>query len=82
MKLEFDHESLRPFIRAVVGETLAMAGGDRIGFDEAEAAGLCGMAKCVLRDARLRGEVKARRVGKKMYYAKSELQRFLTDSRD
>lgn len=80
MKLEFDHESLRPFIRAVVAETLAVAGGDRLAYREHEAAELCGMAKSVLRDARLRGEVKARRVGKAVYYAKSELQRFVTEA--
>lgn len=82
MKLEFDHESLRPLVQAIVAETLALAGGDRLAYREHEAAELCGMAKNVLRDARLRGELTARRVGKAVYYAKSELQRFLTESRD
>jgi hypothetical protein len=80
MKLDIDPTELVPVIRQVVAETLAATAtlpADRIGYSESEAAELLGMRKCVLRDARLRGEVKAKRIGKSMYYSRDELHRFL-----
>ncbi|RIK75387.1 MAG: hypothetical protein DCC68_21295 [Planctomycetota bacterium] len=80
MKLDIDPTELAPVIRQVVAETLAATAAlpaDRIGHTEAEAAALLGMAKHMLRDARLRGEIKGRRVGKSIYYGRGELIRFL-----
>lgn len=81
MNLQIDPAELLPLIRQTVAEVLATVAtlpSDRLGFSEGEAAGLLGMRKCVLRDARLRGEVKAKRVGKQIYYSRDELTRFLT----
>ncbi len=75
-----------PFIRSIVAETLAQIkadevtlGKDRLGYPEAESAALVGVAQHVLRDARRRGEISARLVGKKYVYARSEILRFLAD---
>ncbi len=80
MKLEINPAELAPVIRQVVAETLAATAtlpADRLGFSEAEAAALCGMRKCVLRDARLRGEVRGVRIGKQVFYERGELLRLL-----
>ncbi len=53
----------------------------RMGFPEAEAASLLGVPRHVLRDARLRNEISAVRVGKKIVYAKEELLAYLTRTR-
>jgi Helix-turn-helix domain len=50
---------------------------DRLGYPEPEAARLLGVARHVLRDCRLRGELKGRLVGKKIVYSRAELIRFL-----
>lgn len=80
MKLELD--DIKPIVIAAVTETLAKRSDgvlptERLAFPEAEAAALCGVAKHVLRDARLRGEVTGRLLGKKMIYERGELLRFL-----
>ena len=58
-------------------ETL-FEGKERIGYKEEEAAALLGVAKHVLRDARLRGEVFARRIGKSYVYGQKELVEWLS----
>lgn len=80
MKIEVDSADLKPVIAAAVAEAMAAAstlGTDRLGYSEAEAARSLGMPKHRLRDARLRGEITGRRVGKAVYYARDELVRFL-----
>jgi hypothetical protein len=74
-----DIHDLKPVIAAVVAEVLANADklNGRLAFPEAEAAALCGLPKHVLRDCRLRGEIRGRLVGKKTVYEKSELLKFL-----
>jgi hypothetical protein len=79
-----DIADLQPVIAAAVRATLeqihaedATLDGERIGYPEAEAAALIGVRSHVLRDARLRGEINGRLVGKKIVYARSELLRFL-----
>lgn len=54
---------------------------ERLAYPEAEAAMLLGVARHVLRDARLRGEIKATRIGKRIVYARDELLRFLARRR-
>ena len=46
---------------------------DRIGFPEAEAAELLGIPQHVLRDCRLRGEIFARKIGKRFVYSRQTL---------
>lgn len=81
---------LLPFIRPIVAQAVeethrqreadeAKLGNDRLGHTEAESAALIGVAQHVLRDARRRGEISARLVGKKYIYARSEILRFLAD---
>jgi hypothetical protein len=81
MKLQFDRDDLRPIVEAVVMETLQAMGdqqpNSRLGYTESEAAEAIGVKNHVLRDARLRGEIKARKVGKRYVYAADELRRFL-----
>ena len=51
--------------------------GGRLAYTEAEAASLVGVERHVLRDARLRHEIEASRVGKRIVYTRDELLRFL-----
>ncbi len=87
MKIAFDAQDMKPLITAVVAEVVDRLEadqaqlGDRIGFLEAEAAALVGVEPHVLRDCRLRGEISATRVGKRIVYSRKELLRFLTVSR-
>ena len=46
---------------------------DRIGFPESEAAELLGIPQHVLRDCRLRGEIFARKIGKRFVYSRQTL---------
>lgn len=87
MKLDAsDIDDLRPVINAVVDEILTRIDGheaklgNRLAFPEAEAAALCGIPKHVLRDARLRGEIRGKRVGKGVVYERGELLKFLRQS--
>jgi hypothetical protein len=50
---------------------------DRLAYSEAEAADLLGVERHVLRDARLRGEIVAIRIGKEYRYAREVLLNFL-----
>lgn len=86
MKLQLDHEELRPLIKEVVRETLKSTEvldakmDDRIGFTEPEAAKLLGVNRHVLRDCRLRNEITARKVGKRYIYHRAALSDFLLRS--
>lgn len=88
MKLDAsDIADLEPLIAAAVRATLETIHADesrladRLGYPEPEAASLLGVARHVLRDARLRGELHGRLVGKKIVYSRSELVRFLEGGR-
>ena len=88
MKLDAsDIADLRPVIAAAVRATLEEIRSDeqklngRLGFPEAEAASLLGLERHVLRDCRLRGEIAARKCGKKMVYSRETLIRFLSDGK-
>jgi len=85
MKIEAnDIADLQPLITAAVRATLieiraasAQVDAGRIGYLEQEAADLLGIAKHVLADARRRGSIKARRVGKAYVYSRSTLVEYL-----
>ena len=67
---------IREAARAAIDELQgaeARLDGQRLGYPEAEAAALLGLPQHVLRDARRRGELKARRVGKKFVYSRAAL---------
>lgn len=81
-----DIADLAPVIREVVRATLAELqaadakfGTGRIGFTEAEAAAAMGLQRHCLSDARRRGEISARRVGKKYVYSRETLARYLAE---
>jgi hypothetical protein len=83
-----DIADLQPIIAAAVRSTLeAIEAGNaklpaqRLGYPEAEAAALLGVRRHVLRDARLRGEIKARRLGKGYVYGRDALLKFLREGR-
>ncbi len=82
MKSIPDNE-LRRLIELIVTETLdrieaeRVKLGGRLAYTEAEAASLVGVERHVLRDARLRHEIEASRVGKRIVYTRDELLRFL-----
>lgn len=85
MQLSFDPADLKPIVETVVDEVLARAetalarAGDRLGYTEPEAAALIGVEPHVLRDCRLRGELHARKVGKRYVYERSVLVKFLRE---
>lgn len=88
MKLDTsDIADLRPLIAEAVRTTLAELQAQeaklasRLGYPESEAAGLLGIPRHVLRDARLRGEITGRLIGKKIVYSRDVLQRFLADGK-
>lgn len=83
MKLSFDDGDLRPLVEQLVAEAVRRLEinrdqlDGRLAFHEAEAAALLGLQRHVLRDARLRGEVMASRIGKRVVYTREELLRLL-----
>ena len=80
-----DIDSLRPLIRIVVQDVLAEieAAHNKVngalGYTEAEAATLIGVAPHVLRDCRLRGEIAARKVGCRYIYPRQSLISYLNN---
>lgn len=87
MKIDFDVFDLRPMIEQVVAETITQLDkdraklGGRIAFSEPEAAATLGIQRHALRDARLRGEVHASRIGKRVVYARENLLALLARNR-
>jgi len=87
VNLEIDSEELRPIVVQVVSEVLAQAKADecllggRLAYPEPEAAALLGVRPHVLRDARLRGEIDASKVGKRIVYTSDALHDFLRRNR-
>lgn len=88
MNLSLDQAELRPLVAAVVAEVLdavnganVTLGGDRLAYSEAEAAALLGCRPHVLRDARLRGEIISTKIGGRIGYEKTELEKYLVRNR-
>ena len=87
MKILLEETDLRPLIENVVKETLRLIDeaerhyGERIAYTEPEAATILGIARHVLRDCRLRGEVAASKCGKRIMYRRSDLLNLLDRNR-
>lgn len=83
MKVDFEDDDLTPLIERVVSRVLSQREaeseqvGHRLAYPEAEAAALLSMKPHVLRDARLRGEVVASRIGKRVFYSRDALLKLL-----
>jgi hypothetical protein len=83
MKIEFDHDALRPLVHLAVAECLERMEDERtklngrLAFTEPEAAALLGVKPYVLRDCRRRGELAAAKVGSKIVYTRADLLEFL-----
>ena len=88
MKIDIDEDDLRPLIEQVVTQTMERLDrdheriGDRIAYPEGEAAALLGVPRHVLRDSRLRGEVAAGKLGRRVVYSREQLLKFLGRSRN
>jgi hypothetical protein len=86
VNLVFDPQSLRELVRPIAQEIAAAIGtrsGDdeQLAYPEAQAAKLLGIATHQLRDARLRGEITATKVGGRIGYERSELLAYLARNR-
>jgi len=83
VKIEFDHDALRPLVNLAVAEALDRMEEERARFNgrlaytEPEAAVLLGVKPHVLRDCRRRGELRGAKVGSKIVYTRSDLVAFL-----
>jgi hypothetical protein len=86
-RIELDTDELRPLIQTVVAEVLAATEADavrlngRLAYPESEAAVLLGVRPHVLRDARLRGEIEAATIGKRIVYEPEALKSYLRRNR-
>ncbi len=86
MRFTIDDNDLLPLIERTVAaamerlESISEKLNGRLAYPEPEAAALLGIRPHVLRDARLRGTVKATRVGKRVLYARDDLLRLLRDN--
>jgi hypothetical protein len=74
-----DINELKPVLKETVLVILAEIDGDRdrIGLLEPEAAASLGIPQHVLGDARRRGEINARKIGKQYVYSKKTLREWL-----
>ena len=78
LTVTFNAEALRQIVEEVVTEMLERFSSDqRVAYPEAEAAHLLGIPRHSLRDARLRCEVKASKVGSRWLYSRAQLLEFL-----
>ena len=74
---------VKSIVEQTVAETLNRIEADRarlngrLAYPEAEAAGLLGIPRHVLRDSRLRGEIDASRIGKRVVYERDQLLKFM-----
>ena len=88
MKIVIDEDELRPFVEQVVIQAVERLDrdrarvGDRLAFGEAEAAMMLGVPRHVLRDMRLRGEIIAGKLGRRVVYSREQLLKILHRSRN
>ena len=75
MHLQLDSNDLKHLIREVAGEILAAIDWPtgRLALTEVEAAQACGVGRHVLRDLRLAGRIRGRKLGKKTVYLRTDL---------
>lgn len=88
LNVSLDADALRPIIEATVAATLVQLRsdeaklGDRIAFNEQEAARLLALEPHQLRDERLRGRIAASViVGRRIRYAREDLMAYLSRNR-
>jgi hypothetical protein len=86
MNLVFNDDDLRRIARPLIAEITAAIGSrtgddDQLAYTEPQAAKLLGIATHQLRDARLRGEIVATKVGGRIGYERSELLAYLARNR-
>lgn len=83
MKIDLEAADLQPLVQQIVREVIDQREADdaklngRLGYTEAEAAGLLGVQPHVLRDARRRGEIHAKLVGKRYIYSRAAILAWL-----
>lgn len=83
LQIQLDEVDLAPLVARITKEVVQHLAeqnakfGGRLGLTEPEAAASMGVRPHVLRDARQRGEIQARRVGKRYIYSREELTAFL-----
>ena len=75
MQLSVDPEEVRSIVREIVNQVLSAIDwpNGRVALDEAEAAQACGVGRHVLRDLRLAGKIKGRKLGRKIVYTREDL---------
>jgi hypothetical protein len=88
VRIQFDHDDLRPLVALAVTEAMnhleeerAKFNG-RLAFPEPEAAVLLGVRPHVLRDCRRRGELQGAKVGSKIVYTRADLLEFLNRQKE
>ena len=87
MKVKFDESDLQPLVELIVHTAIERLTEEReqvagkLAYTEPEAAALLSIRPHVLRDARLRGEINACRLGRRVLYPRDELTRFLSAQR-
>ena len=88
MNFQIDPADLQPLVEVCVQAAIERFEADRAGLPadclalpEDRAGPAVGVARHVLRDARLRGEVVGSKIGKKIVYERAELLRFLKQQR-
>jgi len=87
VKIELDPADLRPIVEAVVTEVLGRVQDDeaklggQLAYTEPHAAAFVGLPRHSLRDARLRGEVEASKIGKRIVYSRESLLALLKRNR-
>jgi excisionase family DNA binding protein len=79
VQIGFDAADLRPIVEAVVAELADRLAADdgRIAHSTAEVAQMLGVTPATIRDARLRGELEAVRVGRKCRFTKHQIMDYL-----
>jgi hypothetical protein len=82
MRLDVSPEDLRPIVSVVAEELAARMAPINsaplaLSYREAKAAEMLGIDRHVLRDCRLRGEIKGAKIGKATCYTVEELRAFL-----
>ena len=82
--IQLDPADLRPMLETVMREIFGLLDWPpgRLALTEPEAAAAIGVARHVLRDARLAGELHGRRVGRRVVYTRADLITYLDQQQD
>ena len=83
MKLDLEPADLRPLVQTVLAEVLSklpQRAPERLSFSAREAAEVLGLTTNQVREARRRGELRGKRLGRTIVYERAELLRFLANA--